>query len=340
MIIGDIIKAITVNLGRTTPDDLNPSNLTPAGPDIDLGLWAVNAAKRKAERIRDFWYSRTNVLLSIGAGGSPLSAAYTSGGNVTFTGTLSPDIATAFAPTGSYNGAPFYTATVSSTVYFLFFTGTAWQVRPGSFSGSNGWNRTTTSIDPSGTFTATGTATGSATATAATIAVAIKRITGVDLPISGSTIPVEFMTYDEWSDRTRKQVGRTPYSATATADQLGIGDTNPICYQLGQSLYLTPAAQFSFPVVATLGVVKFLPDYDADTDTDFLTEFAPEYLQWAAIAELNKFWRRFIPKQEGNIDDGEISAMANEALQTLLQWDADLAKNTSSPEGVDAMPPK
>jgi hypothetical protein len=61
---------------RTTVNDLNPSNWSPAGPNIDLGLVAVNSARRYLERAHDFKYSETNVFVSIPAAGGLLTACY------------------------------------------------------------------------------------------------------------------------------------------------------------------------------------------------------------------------------------------------------------------------
>lgn len=333
MIIGDIRANMATFLGRNTVNDFTLNG-------IDVSFYALNAARRKAERLRDFYYARANPLLSIGTGGGLLTAAYESGGTVTITGTLSPNIATTFAPTGTYNGTAFFTATVSSVLYFLFFTGSAWQIRPGGFSGSNGWNRTTTSLDPSGTFTATGTSTGTATVAAGTTAPTIKRVTGVNLPItSPDYVPCEFLTAEEWQDRVRRQTGRTPYSPTATLTNIGVSSGNPVAYQDGQRIFLVPASQFTFPVVVSLRVYRFLPDYSADSDHDFFCDIAPEYLQWQAILEANKYFRRFIDKQESNVNEAAVEAMAQEALQTLLLWDNDITKDTSTPAGETTVEP-
>ena len=74
-----------------------------------------------------------------------------------------------------------------------------------------------------------------------------------------------------------------------------------------------------------------MPDY-VTNETDFFTTYAPEALHWQAIIECNKFWRRFVPKQESNIDEGEVQKMADTALASLIAWDVSTTKNTSTPE--------
>ena len=61
---------------RTTVNDLNPSNWSPAGPNIDLGLVAINSARRYLERAHDFKYAEKNVFVSIPAAGGLLTACY------------------------------------------------------------------------------------------------------------------------------------------------------------------------------------------------------------------------------------------------------------------------
>ena len=162
--------------------------------------------------------------------------------------------------------------------------------------------------------------------------VGVKRVSSVLLPVASSGYqPIEFMTEDEWVARTRRQIGRQPYDATKTLAQLGVTtNANPVCYQQGQTLFLDPQPTPS-AIVAQLNVTRWMPDY-VTSETDFFTTYAPEALHWQAIIECNKFWRRFVPKQESNIDEGEVQKMADTALASLIAWDVSTMKNTSTPE--------
>lgn len=161
----------------------------------------------------------------------------------------------------------------------------------------------------------------------------LKRVVDVELPIAaGDYMPIEYLTQKEWRDRVRRQIGRQAYSVTATIASLGIADVNPFAYQQGQTIFLAPAAQFTFPVAARVNVIRFLADYTANGDTDFLTQWAPEYLQWEGILEINKYFRRFGNKDtEVAIDEKEVGAFAQEAMQSLLAWNASLNGDTSTP---------
>lgn len=240
--IGNLKLIGATYLGRTSASDLTVNG-------FDVGLFALNAARRKVERLADFRYAEINGSLSITSSGGALSAV------------------------------------------------------TGLGSGST-----------------------------------VKRVINVELPVtSPDYIPVEFLTEREWTDRITRQIGRSVYIGTATLASLGVSNSNPIAYQQAQTLFLVPASQFTFPVAARINCVRFMPDYTADADTDFFTQWAPEYLQWQSILEMNKFFRRFAPKEEeATIDEKAVEAMANEALQTLLDWNAQLDGGTSTPPGTDA----
>lgn len=167
--------------------------------------------------------------------------------------------------------------------------------------------------------------------------IGVKSVSSVMLPVASSGYqPIEFMTEDEWVARTRRQIGRQPYDASKTLAQLGVTtNMNPVAYQQGQTLFLDPSPG---TVTAQLNVTRWMPDY-VTSETDFFTTYAPEALHWQAIIECNKFWRRFVPKQESNIDEGEVQKMADTALASLIAWDVSTMKDTSTPEAQAAAKP-
>lgn len=326
----DIKKAMASYLGREAVNELNPINMPTPGVGIDLGLLALNNARRAAENAHDFKYAETNVFLSIGTNGSPLSSSYVNS-SVTVTGTLSPNVTGAFALAGLYNNQPFYTRTVSSVVYFLSYSGTAWTVTAGGFTiGSDYWILTTARTNPSGTYAAHGAYTGTLTAAIATASLGVKRVKYVSLPIaSGDYEVIEFLTNDQFLSRVRMQTGRQSFNAIKTLSMLGAtGLVNPLAYQNAQTIYLS-GQYATLPIVAQLSVVQWLPDYLTDTDSDFFTQYSPEYLQWQGLVELNNLYRRFAPK-EGSIDVTEITGLAAAAMQQLLAWDMSTIRGTSS----------
>jgi hypothetical protein len=168
--------------------------------------------------------------------------------------------------------------------------------------------------------------------TGTTITATIKTIQHVGLPVAGSEyMPCEFLTDQEWTDRLRRLMGRTAYTPASTLTQLGFSNTNPVAYQQGTKLYLAPAPQFSFPVTVQLDVVNWLSDYTADGNTDFITNNAPDFLMWQGILELNKYWKQFSERTEGNVKEEEVAQFRDAALASLIQWDQSLMMGTSTP---------
>lgn len=315
---------------------LTPSSFILNGQD--LLLLALNNARKTAERIRIFRYAEINAKLSIGTNGGPLNTAYLTS-SVAVTGTLSPNVVGTWTAAGVYNGLQFYTITVSTVPYFLFYNGTAWQIRANGFTGSDGWIFTTTANDPSGTYTAQGAATGVATVAGATSVISIREIDSIQIPdTAGNLFSIEFMTNDEWNARIRRQIGRQVYDPTKTLAQMGVSVVNPIAYQQGQTIFLYPATQFTFPFVVTINVTRFMPDYTQDSDTDFFTQYAPDYLQWRAILEGNKLWQEFVVKQEGSVSEDAIKELAQTALSALLIWDNSIDDSTSTPNPPEQPP--
>jgi hypothetical protein len=334
---------MSLNIGNLKEIISGYLNTTPAGMILnmqDLCLLALNNARRTAELAHDFYYSKTNLTLAIASGGSSIqNAVGTVGSGIAVAGTLSPNItAGSFVVAGTYGGLPIYTQTVSSVVYTLSYNGAAWIITDEGFTPTDYWILTTASSSPLGVYTAHGTYTGSATLTGESQYVGIKRIENVQLSLSsGDLIPIEFLTDAAWRQRLLREYGREQWNPNLTSYQLGIGAMNPTCYQQGQNLFLVPASQFTmatgapFPVTATLSCIQFLPDYTQDSDTDFFTEFGPEYLQWQGILEGNKQLKWFAQRREGNLDETNIENEVAAAMQSLLAWDLSVSAGTSTP---------
>lgn len=162
--------------------------------------------------------------------------------------------------------------------------------------------------------------------------IGIKRIQNVSLPVIGGVLPIEFLSNDDWNARLRRQLGRMPYNPNMDFRQLGIANQNPVCYQQGQSLFLVPSTQFTFPITAQLSVVQWMPDYVNNTDTDFFVQYAPEYLQWQAMLEGNKLWEVFVERVEGKLTEANLQTFASSALGALLEWDRSISDGTSMPK--------
>lgn len=163
-------------------------------------------------------------------------------------------------------------------------------------------------------------------------AVNIKRIRHVLLPLTGGEyLPCEFMMHDDFISRQRQAIGRAAYTPGNTLAQYGVATENPIAYMEGNVLKLYPASQFPGAVTVRLAIVRYLPDYSGNSDTDFIMDNGAKYMLWQSIIETNKLWRRFAPRQEGNLDESALQDLADEAFAALIQWDAGLSAGSSNP---------
>lgn len=326
---GTIKNAVVAYMQRSTASDFNINS------NIDILNLAINNARRWAERARNFHYSELDLFLSIGAAGSSIDSAYADNA-VTAAGTLSPNVAGSFALTGTYNSLPFYTRTVSSVVYFLAYSGTAWNITAGGFTvGTDYWRLTTASLSPAGVYTAAGAYTGALTISQATGTVAIKTIQNVLLPVAGGDyFSVEFLLNNEWNERVSLLVGREHYNPAMTLSAMGPFTTNPICFMQGKNLYLTPSDSFTYPVTAKLSVVRWLADYTVDADTDFLIQRAPDFMMFQSLLEVNKFFKLDVDRQEGNLSEANLSANRDAAFSSLIAWDSSIAGGTTTPTEI------
>lgn len=345
MIISDLENVIVSYLGRTSVNDLNPSLFsTPPGPNIDLGMVGLNSARRRAEQAHDFRYSETNVFLSIGPNGSPLTNAYISG-TLTVTGTLSPDATGIYDLAGTLaNGSPFYASESDdgSDEFFITFNNGQWTITLGNlvpatdywaFSTSNGQN-------PAGVYTHEGAYTGNATVSIASANVGVKRVKYVALPIGGGQYePIEFLTNDQFLSRVRMQTGRQSFNAIKTLPMLGAtGLVNPLAYQNAQTIYISAPQNLTLPITAQLNIVQWLPDYTSGTDSDFITTYGADYMYFRGIYETNNLWKRFTERVEGNIDEEKVLALADDALQRLIAWDMSIDNGTSAEQPPPFVP--
>lgn len=331
--VGSLKNSIAGFLGTTT------STFVVNG--VDLLLQALNNARRTAERAHDFNYSQTNLLLSIASSGGSILSAISGALSLTVSGTLSPSGATgAYQLKGLFNNLPFYTQTTGGVQYFVWNNITGWIISANGFLSANYWGFTTTNTNtPNGAYSAHGTNTGTATVSGAGAVTGVKRIQNVSLvQANGDVSPVEFMTNDAWNARLRRLVGRQPYNANQSLYQMGVWSDNPVAVQQGLFIYLVPASQFTFPVTAQLSCTQWLPDYTVDGNADYLTKYAPEYLQWQGILEGNKLSEEFVQRVEGKLTEAELQTFAGNAWASLLEWDRSISDNTSTPVAPPAPP--
>lgn len=89
--------------------------------------------------------------------------------------------------------------------------------------------------------------------------------------------------------------------------------------QFGSKLFRYPFGTTGEQTTLTLEVYKWFADYAEDEDEDLFTKHGHNYLKWAAIIEVNHLFKRFVPRQEGNL--APPTGLADQALQALIAWD-------------------
>lgn len=96
--------------------------------------------------------------------------------------------------------------------------------------------------------------------------------------------------------------------------------------QSGQTLFMYPSATVVFPqnpVPVFLQVVRLFPDYiDEDENSDWILQYASDWLMWDSICRLNYLNKEFVQRQEGNTSVP--TDERDKAWQDLLTWDANL----------------
>jgi hypothetical protein len=151
----------------------------------------------------------------------------------------------------------------------------------------------------------------------------------------GTFVPFDFTSAEISIERDRNELdtGMGIYDNRYPSDaQFEAGTGRATLVQRGNFLFRFPRANTVIdgeinPLVAYLECNGWLADYtQADVDDpdaapkDFLLDVGFEYLQWCIIIELNKLFKTFVPRQEGNLSEPE--DMRKQAWADLLLWDS------------------
>jgi hypothetical protein len=88
-----------------------------------------------------------------------------------------------------------------------------------------------------------------------------------------------------------------------------------------------------------LDALQFMPDYVNSSDTDFFLQIAPEYMMWQGILECNKLTKSFVQRREGNLEEPNLEAFAQQAFHSLIEWDLSISQMTGTPASLRFQPP-
>jgi hypothetical protein len=101
-------------------------------------------------------------------------------------------------------------------------------------------------------------------------------------------------------------------------------------YIHGDKIYINPARSDTTEV--TIDGVAWMNEYTTDADTDWMTQAGAEYLQWAAVCEINYFTLKLVPGLDGNLAPPERAR--ERALAELVTWDQFQVEQGRQPRGI------
>jgi hypothetical protein len=143
--------------------------------------------------------------------------------------------------------------------------------------------------------------------------------------------PLHFEQRGSMAAALNREWGMRPWDYRMTDPPLPVSNTVlvPTLVQLGQTLSLYPADQNTWGTSGSVGlildVVRFFPEYTQPTsDNDFILQYGTEFLFWYALQQLNKKYKEFVPREEGNLDDTYLEKERNKSWDDFLTWDAGL----------------
>lgn len=162
--------------------------------------------------------------------------------------------------------------------------------------------------------------------------VVAKSISAAFLGFSTSTgeFPIEMMTREAHIARLSRQydrmVTRNPQQ-NSPAEMMGFFSL----VRHGDYIYIHPGditALGSQTVTVYFDIVKWLPEYVADSDTDFLLTYGRDYMLFKTIQMLN-----FMIKEDQRVPVS--TAMLQEAYNSIVSWDSTMITNSVNDNELD-----
>jgi hypothetical protein len=147
---------------------------------------------------------------------------------------------------------------------------------------------------------------------------------------AGTTFPVDLISHDAYITRIQKH-----YENVYTTDprtQLSMPRTSYFSvFRWGEYIYAAPAdptALGGTTFAMGLDVVKWLPAYALDADTDFFLEYCEDFLLMRTVHFLNYMLK----------EDQRVPVSANalaDSWQTVVAWDSSLILNSSQDANLE-----
>lgn len=316
------------------------SDLTVNGVDLFLG--AVNNARRAGEQLHDFELARLTATLDIdGQTGAAISDAVIAGNAQD----AFSDGSNSYVRQGTFSGYPLYVTTTVDPAKFLYYNAFSLSYVISStlqISALTNYSTPVTPVlTPAGAYVGHGTGSDvTVTQSAVSTFSSIREIADIQRAAGdGYLQPLDFTSSRRAIQRVRDEL--------EVDDDYGWDVRYPSDSQLlkrngestlilrGNRINIYPLAGMpsASPLHVTLEGYGWLRYYDATdlllfTPSDFFVEYGYEYLQWAAIIELNYLFKTFVPRSEGNLSDP--SSLQKAAWEKFLLWDSYLIDPNSS----------
>lgn len=164
-------------------------------------------------------------------------------------------------------------------------------------------------------------------------AVVVKTVHKAFLPISDGSgyFPVQVISrakHNQQLERYYDQVQKLEDAAT----QVGMPVDYFALVRMANDVYLIPsdttAYSGSTSITVLLDIVKWLPDYTANGDTDFLLEYCTSYMLLQTVYILNPMLKEDVrvPITERQLD---------RAWHSVIAWDSNLVLNSAEDAALD-----
>jgi hypothetical protein len=143
--------------------------------------------------------------------------------------------------------------------------------------------------------------------------------------------PIDVIMRDKHIEQVQRHYETVTNLATVTQRQPSLVPFFRIV-RLGNTVYLTPADTSALggsdPITVRFDIIKFLPDYSADADTDFLLQRCENFMLLRSAYQLN-----FFLKDDQRINISE--AVLNSAWHSVVVWDSTLVTSNSADADLD-----
>lgn len=151
-------------------------------------------------------------------------------------------------------------------------------------------------------------------------AVRVKKVIKGFVPtaVTDGYIPVATITRAKHLHYLQRQADR--FGMRPDIKQWPVRDSLLFLVRDTNTMYLTPAdptGYISDPVTIKMDVVRWLPEYTADTDTDFLLTDCTEYMLFKTVTLMQPFMKE-------DVRVPLAAAQLEQAWRTVIAWDSQL----------------